>query len=309
MIGVIGEALIDLVVASDGTISAHLGGGPYNTARALGRLGVPASFLGRLSTDAFGRQLADELASCGVATAVPPTSDATTLALARLDESGKASYQFYLDGTSAPGLTTETLSTCLPHRFDALHVGTLGLVLEPMAAASVAALRANPNVLRFVDPNIRPLVIRDRDTYLRRLDTVLAHCDVVKVSDDDLGWLIPDTDVVTAARAVLAKGPSTVFVTAGPTGTIVVGQGFEQLVPGETVVVADTVGAGDAFSAGVLTWWWEHARASLSGREAAVAAAVFGNRVAARTVERHGAQPPTRSEVVSGDEPGSTAGG
>src|SRR3954452_6194852 len=103
---VTGEALVDLVLKRDGTVDGHPGGGPYNVARTIGRLEQPVAYLGRLSTDGFGRRLRRELEADGVdlATAVP-TDAPTTLALAELDAAGAARYRFYSRGTSAAGLT------------------------------------------------------------------------------------------------------------------------------------------------------------------------------------------------------------
>ena len=297
MIGVIGEALIDLVISPAGAISPHLGGGPYNTARALGRLGVPTTFLGRLSTDEFGTQLTDELAACRVTARGERCREPTTLALARLDATGKATYQFYFEGTSAPGLTPAALSASLPADLAALHVGTLGLILEPMAEATAQALRGSTAALRMVDPNVRPLVIANHDRYVARLREIVADCDVVKISDDDLAWISRDVTPVAAARAMLQLGPRVVFLTLGSAGTLVIGDDFEVTVPAPFVTVADTVGAGDSFSAGVLAWWWEHGRPSLAERDTAVEAARFGVAVAAKTVQRTGADPPWRHEL------------
>ena len=100
-----GEALVDLV-AGGGALEAHLGGGPFNTARTLGRLEQPVAFLGRISRDRFGAQMLAQLEEDGVGLdAVVPTDDPTTLALAEVDARGAATYRFYWQGTSAPGLT------------------------------------------------------------------------------------------------------------------------------------------------------------------------------------------------------------
>src|SRR4051794_19034956 len=103
-----GEALIDLVPHAAGELRAHAGGGPYNTARTLGRLGQDVHYLGCLSDDGFGARLKAQLEADGVKldTAVD-TSLPTTLALAELDERGAATYRFYTEGTSAPALTLE----------------------------------------------------------------------------------------------------------------------------------------------------------------------------------------------------------
>ena len=108
MIVVGGEALYDLVAREDGTIDAHPGGGPFNTARTTGRLEQPVAFLGRISNDRFGEEHARMLADDGVdLSAATRTDQPTTLALAELDPAGQASYRFYASDTAAIGLTTE----------------------------------------------------------------------------------------------------------------------------------------------------------------------------------------------------------
>ena len=298
-----GEALVDLVVRTDGSIQPFLGGGPFNTARTLGRLDVPVRYLGRLSDDVFGWQLADALTADGVdVSMVITTADPTTLALATLDDAGAASYRFYFEGTSVPGLTAERALAevrGVDERLEALHVGTLGLVLEPFAAASEAVVEElHGSALVFVDPNIRPAVITDRAGYLTRLDRILSRADVVKVSDEDLAWLVPDTPVETAAKQLIAKGAGLVLVTMGGRGATVVSDSFVADVAAERVTVVDTIGAGDAFAGGVLAWWHDHGRPGLLDRSAACEAAAFGCRVAGATVAKAGANPPRRAELM-----------
>src|SRR5712672_1594771 len=135
MIVVAGESLIDLIVDASGRVEASPGGGPYNVARTLGRLGHSVAFLGRLSRDRFGSILRAGLAAEHVDLGLAPLTDAPTLlAVAELDADGAATYHFYADGTAAPGLSPGDLPHGLPAATTALHVGTLGLVFEPMAA-------------------------------------------------------------------------------------------------------------------------------------------------------------------------------
>ena len=133
-----GEALVDLVAGVGGELDAHLGGGPFNCARTLGRLEQPVAYLGRISNDRFGVQLRERLVEDGVALdCVVATDDPTTLALAELDEEGAATYRFYSGGTSVPGLTPEDALAVLPPSVEMVHVGTLGLVFEPKSPAIV----------------------------------------------------------------------------------------------------------------------------------------------------------------------------
>jgi fructokinase len=296
-----GEALVDLVAADDGELTAHLGGGPFNCARTLGRLERPVAYLGRLSSDRFGARLRAQLRADGVSLeAVVDTDDPTTLALAELDDAGAATYRFYVDGTSAPGLAPEAALSALPSRVIAVHVGTLGLVFEPMAVALEAVVaHVEPSTLVMLDANIRPPVIRDPAAYRARLERLLPRCHAVKASDDDLAWLNPDQAPVEAARTMLEAGPSVVLLTRGADGVTIVTSGGAQDVPAAAADVVDTIGAGDAFGGGFLAWWHRNGLGprELGRPDALLDATRFAALVAARTVERAGATPPRLAEL------------
>jgi fructokinase len=299
MILVSGEVLVDLATHDNRSLSAHLGGGPFNTARTLGRLDVPVAYVGRVSSDAFGRQVRAALAADGVDDRWVVATDApTTLALAELDANGSASYTFYLDGTSVPGLTDADVAG-LPAAVDALHIGTLALVVEPFATTTEHLVaRYAANALVFADPNVRPLVVPDRAAYLARLDRVYRNADVVKVSDADLAWLAPGVSLVDAAHRIMSLGPRLVLVTQGGDGQLIVGKGFADQQPAAPCTVVDTIGAGDSYSGGVIAWWHDNGKPDLGHRETAHAASAFGARVAAITCGRAGADPPLRKDLA-----------
>jgi fructokinase len=296
-----GEALYDLVVTADDAIAAHPGGGPFNTARTIARLEQPVAYLGRLSTDRFGRGHERILAGEGVGLdAVTRSDDPTTLALAEVDERGGASYRFYAGGTAAAGLTPREALAALPDGVEMLHVGTLGLVLEPLASALEAVVeRLAPSALVAVDPNVRPGAIADAPAYRARLDRVLARTHVVKVSGDDLDWLEPGRPWLDAARALLARGPAAVLVTRGGEGAAAVTAGAHTEVEAVPVEVVDTIGAGDAFGGGFLAWWRARGlgRDALHDHESVVEATRFAALVAALTCAKPGASPPRLGEV------------
>jgi fructokinase len=298
-----GEALFDVVAGDTDALEAHPGGGPFNAARTIARLGQPAAYLGRLSTDRFGARLERILVDDGVSLeSVVRTEDPTTLALAELGDSGSVSrYRFYTQGTSAAGLTSEAALVALPERVDTLFVGTLGLVLEPMASALEAVVDrlSDTDTMIAVDPNCRPHVIGDPGAYRKRLKWILARTDLLKVSEEDVEFLDPDRDPVKATRALLVDGPAVGVLTRGGDGAVVVTPGDEVVVTPPPAKVVDTIGAGDAFAGGFLSWWRERGLGAESLRDLAtvVEAAEFACRVAARTCERAGASPPYRSEL------------
>lgn len=307
MIAVVGEALIDLVVDRDGGVDPRPGGGPFNTARTIARLGEPAVFLGRLAGDGFGAMLRGRLDADGVTVGVPePSSAPTTLAVADVDSAGVARYGFYLTDTAAADLDHLALSAALDglraagHPVTALHVGTLGLVMEPIASAVEWLIAADlpPDLLVMADPNCRPGTISDRDGYVARLGRILARADVVKASVEDLAYLMPGAPPGEAAATLLKQGPALVLVTDGPhpARAFLPGQEITAEVP--AVEVVDTIGAGDAFGGGFLAWWNANGltRADLSRPGAVRAALAVAAEIAALTCARAGADPPHRAE-------------
>jgi fructokinase len=298
-----GEALFDVVAGDTEALEAHPGGAAFNAARTIARLEQPAAYLGRLSTDRFGARLERILVADGVSLeAVVGTDDPTTLALAELGDGGSvARYHFYTQGTSAPGLTSEAALSALPDNVATLFVGTLGLVLEPMASAYEAVVDrlSGTGTLVAVDPNCRPGVIPDVAAYRRRLGWVLERAHLVKVSEEDIAFLDPDRDPVAATRALLDDGPVVGLLTRGGDGAVVVTKDREVVVTPPPAKVVDTIGAGDAFAGGFLSRWRERdlGAEDLTDLDTVVAAADFACRVAAKTCERAGASPPYRREL------------
>jgi fructokinase len=297
---VAGEALFDLVVSFDGSIEAHPGGAPFNVCSTIARLERQAAFLGALSTDRFGAKLGSALASEGVDLSAVVTVDRpTTLALAELDETGAATYRFYAHGTSAPAVDEAAAAAALRLAPTALHVGTLGLVLEPLATATKTLVdRVDDDVLVFLDPNCRPTVTTDLRRYLETVARCARRADVIKVSDEDLGFLAPGGDAVQETRALLRPG-AVGLVTRGVDGVTIVTAGETFDVAAPQVAVVDTVGAGDGFGGAFLAYWDEHGlgRGDVEDLERVVDGVRFGVRVAAMICERAGADPPRRSEV------------
>jgi fructokinase len=303
LIVVCGEALIDIVPAADGTRKPMPGGGPFNTARALARLGAPTAFLGRLSTDPFGVMLAEQLKADGAdLSLVSYGPESTTLAVAELDGQGLAEFDFFVKGTSAPNLTPEMLPPTLPADVSALHIGTLGLVLEPMATTLVElALREGDDRLVMLDPNIRSNLVTDARDYRDRLDGLVAHSTIVKASETDLEWLFPELDTEAGAERLLDLGARIVLVTLGAAGALAASPSGHVRVAAPEVEVVDTIGAGDAFGAAVLAWLHDHdaLRSDLTlDNEQVRSMLSFACLVAAITCTRAGADPPWRAELA-----------
>ncbi|MFE3640466.1 carbohydrate kinase [Streptomyces sp. NPDC059169] len=304
MIVVAGESLIDLVpqrAAVGGEalppLLPRLGGGPFNTAVALGRLGADVTFCSRVSTDGFGEALLDGLRAAGVGTSlVQRGPEPTTLAVAAIEADGSAGYGFYASG-SADRLFA--LPPELPAGVEALALGTCSLVLEPGASAYEALLHreAARGVFTLLDPNIRPGLISEPDAYRARFTRWLASVTLLKVSEDDVKWL------GGSPEEWLGLGPAAVVLTHGERGlTVYTRDGAEISVPGVEVTVADTIGAGDTVNAALLD---DLARRAALASEALLSLGSagwtevlsFAARAAALTCARTGAEPPYASDL------------
>jgi fructokinase len=305
-----GEALIDMIPTptSAGTegFVPHSGGAIFNTAIALGRLGVPVGFLTGLSTDLFGEQLAADLAASRVATDLSIRSHLpTTLAFVKLTD-GHATYTFYDENTAGRSLTPDDLPD-LPDAVEALYFGGISLISEPCADFYAAlAARETARLTIMLDPNIRPGFIRDEARYRVRLDGMIRVADIVKVSDEDLDWIVMGLEMPERkVETLLAMGPKLVIVTRGSAGASAFAATGQRVdVPAPRARVVDTVGAGDTFNAGVLAALAE-AGALAKADVAALSpdrlrtALAKGAAVAAITVSRAGANPPWSEELAS----------
>ena len=301
MITVMGEALIDIIVDPDGEVTSVVGGAPLNTARTLARLGESVAFLGGVSSDAFGRRIHRLLTSDGVAMALPDlVEQPSTLAIAQIDEHGAATYRFMMEGTSAAAVTPELAVAAISPDCTAIHVGTLGLVLQPLADAAVAVVAAaRPEQIVMVDPNCRPSVMTSSEVFDRTLTAVLTRADIVKVSGDDLAFMSPGVDPLIAATQLQARSGAVVLFTDGANSVWVITGAARVELEVPKVPVIDTVGAGDSFSGGFLAYLSQHGlhRDSVSQIEVLTAAAEFGIQVAGITCQRAGAQPPFVHEL------------
>ncbi len=239
MILVIGEALVDVV---DG--EPHPGGSPTNVAVGLGRLGLDVTLVATLGDDEHGALLRRHVESAGV-TVQPVAAARTSSAIASIGPDGAASYTF--DIAWDPGTID------VPTDVTAVHVGSIGAVLEPGATVVEKLVLDLPVSTRVsLDPNVRPALVADRAEAVQRLDRLAARADVVKVSDEDLAWWHPDSPEADLVERWLAGGSSLVAITRGAQGATLFAAGERVDVAPEPVTVVDTVGAGDAFMAGLL---------------------------------------------------------
>ena len=303
-----GEALIDMIpaptLAGPEGFVPHVGGAIFNTAIALGRLGIPTGMLTGLSTDMFGIQLAAALKASHVDTSRAVVSNRpTTLAFVQLN-GGQATYNFVDEGSAGRMLTPVDMPT-LTTDVSALYLGGISLACEPSADAYIALLKAEgAHRPVMIDPNIRPGLVDNIPAYRSRLKGAIGLADLVKVSDEDLEWLVPGpSSLKSKATALLELGPDAVILTRGAEGaTGYLKSGAEVQIPAVRAKVIDTVGAGDTFNAGILAHLFDAGqliKMTVSGitPETLQSAIEYGAKVAAITVTRAGANPPWRSEV------------
>ena len=308
LITVAGEVLIDLVDQGGGCYQAYNGGSGANVAVGLGRLGVPCSMLARISADQLGRQLAQNLAGNGVSLRdVTQAAEPTTLALATLDGAGRAVYSFYANGTADWQWQQAELPSELSPDVTALHAVSLVLAMPPGASALeklMATEHARGAVTISIDPNIRPSLAAAHRDEVARVERQLRLAHLVKASEEDIGWLYPGTGYAQVARHWQLLGPSVVVITLGERGAFALApDGTGVATPAPDIEVVDTVGAGDAFSAGLLDALRQR---GLLGGGAALArvspgelAEVIGwaALIAGLTCARPGADPPSLDEA------------
>ncbi len=274
-----------------------------NVAVGVARLGHPAQFIGRYGNDDDGRLIAEHLRANNVIDALGPDSHQTSVAIARLDPVGSASYTFDLDWdlpTVVPRLPELLAGTTL------MHTGSIASMLTPGAHEVLTAVEhARPTATISYDPNCRPTIITDRDYARAQAEKFVALADIVKASDEDLEWLYPHRAAEDTAREWLAMGPCAVIVTRGSRGPWAVAASGEATVTAPVVDVADTVGAGDSFMAALLAATVQQGLDGGSRREQLRGITVeqleqvlsFASAAAAVTVSRAGANPPNRAEL------------
>ena len=302
-----GEALIDMLprttTLGEPAFSPYAGGAVFNTAIALGRLGAPSAFFSGISNDMLGQILTETLQASQVDTTPCARSDRpTTVAFVKLVD-GQATYAFYDENTAGRLLSQDELPS-LSAAISTLFFGGISLVNDP-AASTYEALQTREAATRvtMIDPNIRPGFIAGKEAqYRARIEGMIARADIVKLSDEDLHWLLGPGDISALARQVLEKGPKLVFITEGASGARAITATQNRFVAATPVTVADTVGAGDTFNAGALAALHDAGvltKAALATLPDATldAALTLGTRAAAITVSRAGANPPWRHEL------------
>jgi fructokinase len=301
---VIGESLVDIISDPRGPagIQAHPGGSPLNVAVGAARLDLRTNLVTHYGVDPHGLMLEEHLQANGVQVINGGTTPTST-ALATLGSDGAAEYAFSItwaiNGASPPALAAVKGSTHV-------HTGSIATVLPPGEQATLVLVEAaREHATVSYDPNCRPAISPDAAAARRQAEVFVAASDIVKASDEDLRWLYPDRTPEESLQAWLELGPAVVALTRGASGPVILsGKGRVELAA-EPITVADTVGAGDSFMAGLITGLAQLEALGAEGRQQLQtltmdqlhALASYANRAAAITCSRKGANPPRSAEL------------
>ena len=309
-----GEAVIDMIqthIAGLGEVFLPLPGGcAYNTSIAISRLGVPAAFLGRLSTNFFGEMQITRLRQNNVKDdLIIRCGQNPVLAFIKVEEGKEPEYVFYEEGTADCLLSPEELPA-IPPDATCIVFGSISMAMEPTASTIenfIMKEAENKRVIAF-DPNIRPFVIKDRNAYLKRFEKWVGASTIVKISLEDFEYILPNPDPPQALEKLISMGTRLAIITLGPQGAMAMlkrdnGSVISASAQAEKIPkIADTVGAGDTFHGALLAWLETRGKMSLDAMAALSEgdlhdALVFANKAAAIVCTRHGAEPPFLEEI------------
>ncbi len=312
-IAILGEALIDFKNTGPLAFQGFIGGSSLNVATAAARLGQPTAFLAQISTDIFGHALFEHIEREGIDSSYVLRTDASsTLAFVEERDSAdgvrQAHFSFVGKG-AADTLYDPQPRPILPDSTRFLQFGSISLLNDPTSSSIVDIVSAHRDRLTVVfDPNCRPQLTPDVDGYRKKLTGWLKLAHLVKVSDQDLGWLEPGAAFEDVARGWLEYGPHAVIVTRGEKGSALYRKDRAAVeIPTPQVSVVDTVGAGDTYTAGLMVGLLErgHTDSAQLGAhpdDALREVMQFAAASAAINCTRAGANPPTRGEVSSFQE-------
>lgn len=300
MITIAGETIVDLIESRGGQFSAFTGGGPYNVARAAAKMGSEVGYISPISTDAFGAMFAAEMESLGIVPLSKKSEKNSGLAIIKKDTAGVPSYIFYREDAADRDITLDGVRAAMPSS-KVFYVGGLALVSGADAEvwAEFVGELACPV---FVDPNVRPSFIDNREQYLQRLARVYDAVSIVKLSDEDCAWLAPDSPPEIYLKKIMESHDIALgLLTRGAEGAEAFLKGNDKPVctaPAIKITVRDTVGAGDCFSAGILSSIVGYENLETFIAEGLQAALNYSVAAAALVCSRDGAAAPSHDEIT-----------
>ena len=309
MVIVGGENLIDLVqMGTDSDLPIYKaipGGSPFNLAMAAARQDVEVHYLTPISTDSSGDLLAARLVESKVHIAAPRHSAPSSLAMVTLNQ-GIPTYSFYREATAERHISNKMLAAVAPQSARIFHIGSLGLSggTDAEIWEAFATSCKEKGMLVSLDPNVRPSLISDAAAYRARMNRMMAMADILKLSDEDLDWLYQDKDEDAALTQLTTDAKGAVIVlTRGADGADIWHEGAWHHIDSAPVPsLADTVGAGDTFSATMLAWLVRSdcldSLYSLS-LDQKLEMLAYAGRAAAINCGRQGCNPPWQHEMSS----------
>lgn len=312
-----GDSLIDMFVApadksdskqSDTTrisVEGVVGGSPMNVAFGMARLGHKSRYLTKLSSDLFGKRIAQFLESNSVDRSLSVATELnTTLAMVETTADGSAQYVFYIDNTADVALEVEELPAGLPDDVRIVHFGSYSTAVEPVAGTlSYLAERESSNRVISYDPNLRLSIEPDVGVWKSSFEKFAASANLIKASDEDIASLYGKNGEDNFVADCFSHGAQLVYVTRGPDGGSAFSSSGESAVAdGVSVSVIDTVGAGDTFQAAILHWLCDKKHigngAEIEGSVDLQGSLAFATKAAAITCSRRGADLPVLSDLI-----------
>ena len=308
MIAVCGEALIDFAPIEISDNRAYLpipGGSPYNVAIGLGRLGCPVDFIGKLSTDEFGKNLRKNLlANGGNDRFTISGAEPSTLAFIHIEKGEEPHFSFFSNNSADRNFTISDLPKSLNSEIQAVHFGSFSLAHEPIASTLEKLIEREHNQrIISIDPNIRPSFVTDKYEYIKRLEKLITLATIVKVSVADIEWMYPDSNPKKIISQWINSGPSLAILTSGEKGSYAeTPSGIKINSPAKPVNIVDTVGAGDSFMSALLWWLLEKNFLNLQSiktlKEKDIGnLLIYSSTAASITCGRSGANPPFANEI------------
>jgi fructokinase len=260
----LGELLIDFVsldrdasLAESTGFKKAPGGAPANVAAGVARLGLKAGFIGKVGNDPFGAYLRGVLDNLRVDTEflVADPDARTTLSFVAQKSDGVRDCMFYRNPGADMLLRPEELDAVYFEGSTFFHFGSISLGAEPVKSATLKAIEMakGKGLLISYDPNLRMSLWPDEETARREINAGFPYADIVKISEEEYGFILGCETPESCADAILAMGPKLVVVTLGPKGCYYSdGSRTGYLPTFEDVTVVETTGAGDAFVAATL---------------------------------------------------------
>ncbi len=297
----LGEILIDFTASEKGkalkdvgSFIKNPGGSPPNTAVAISMLGGEVSFISKISNDSFGEFLCNILKKFNInIEGIVRTNAPTCLAFVSIKENGVPDFEFYRENTADTLLEEKDIDEEFLKNHDIFHFGSITLLKDPSRSTALSTfLKAKEyGIFTSVDPNIRPNLIEDKDTFLKDLHLIFKNVDLLKISEEDLEYLYPDIDIHKYCNILINKGAKYIIITRGERGSLFCSKGLRVEIPGFSVDVVDTTGAGDGFMGAILYYLSLYGTEVFTDKEKIAQLLKFANAQAALVCTKKGGIP------------------